>query len=40
MSVRDMQLSSVRSELAAVTQESEKQKKELEGVVLELQQQM
>ncbi len=40
MCVRDQQLSSARSELTTVTQESEKQKRELEEVILELQSQM
>ena len=40
MSVRDKQLSSVRSELTSLSRESEKQKRELEDVVLELQKQM
>ncbi|XP_064397951.1 RUN domain-containing protein 3A-like [Halichondria panicea] len=40
VSVRDKQLSSVRSELTSLSRESEKQKRELEDVVLELQKQI
>lgn len=40
VSVRDTQLSRMQSEMATYTEESEKQKKELEAIVLELQDQV
>ena len=40
VSVRDTQLARIQSEMVAYSEESEKQKKELEAIVLELQGQM
>lgn len=40
VSVRDTQLARIQSEMATYSEENEKQKKELEAIVLELQGQM
>ena len=40
VSVRDTQLARIQSQMVAYSEESEKQKKELEAIVLELQGQM